>query len=81
MNAGQNRPWTTASQQVLPERLGLLPEVHQRSEDPQTVDRTAASGGARVAAVAHHHPSLSDTAKGDAGTAGSATPPRRAPRL
>jgi hypothetical protein len=37
----------------------LLPEVHQSPEDPQTVDRTAACGRARVAVVAHHHPYLS----------------------
>src|SRR5512132_1991539 len=43
-------------QQVLPEPLGLLPEVHQGPEDPQTVDGAAASGRARVAAVAHHPP-------------------------
>src|SRR5512132_6632 len=46
-------------QQVLPERVGLLPEVHQGPEDPQTIDRTPASGRAGVASVAHHPPHLS----------------------
>ena len=46
-------------QQVLPEPVGLLPEVHQGPEDPQTVDRAPASGRAGVASVAHHHPHLS----------------------
>src|SRR5215218_9642833 len=58
-------------QQVLPERVGLLPEVHQGPKNPQAVDRAAAGGRARVAAVAHHPPSLS--------TPPGATPPARVP--